>query len=170
VALASGRDGNAGIELPDAMLLEEKLWRGSDVADIRNELTWLIERRNQAISLEKKAMIDAQGEQNKELEQKQQQAVMAGHKMKMQEITVSEGEKRKTVRLQANNAFLQSLVEQSNKEQAEGGITDATFDRMRMAMNVAARVGDLSQVDLQAEVGKLEQGMAMNPRPNTMPV
>jgi len=173
IALASGRDGKAGIDLPEAMLLEEKMWRGGDIADIRNELSWLINRNKQAISIEKNAMVEAQGKQNAELEQKQQQASIAQHKMKVDEIAVTEGEKRKTERLKGNQQFLQDLITQSNAEKAEGGISDDTFDRLRLAMNVAGRVGDLSQIDLAAEVGRLEQGMAMNPRnpqPNTQPV
>ncbi|KKM05752.1 hypothetical protein LCGC14_1750910 [marine sediment metagenome] len=172
IALASGRDGKAGIELTDAMLIEEKLWRGADISDVRNELTWLIDRNKQAISLEKKALIETQAKENQQLEQKQQQGKMMEHQMKLKEITTSEGEKRKTQRLIKNKEFIQMLIEQSNSEQAAGEITDATFDRLRIAMNIAGRVGDLSLVDLEAAVGLAEQGIASDPRtppPNTQP-
>jgi hypothetical protein len=173
VALASGRDGNAGIELSDAMLLEEKLWRGADISDVRNELTWLLERRKQAMSLEKRALVEAQSRENKELEAKQQQGKVTDHKMKVDQIVTTETEKRKTERLKANAAFLQSLVDQANEEEKTGNISDSTFDRLRLAMNIAGRFGDLSLMDLPAEVGRAEQMMAanpLNPKQNTAPV
>jgi hypothetical protein len=173
IALASGRDGNAGIEIGDALLLEEKLWRGGDISDVRNELTWLIERRKQAMSLEKEALIKAQAQENQRLEMRQQQGAAAQHKMEMEKIFVSEGEKRKTERLKANTAFLQSLVDQANEEKATGSISDGTFDRLRIAMNIAGRFGDLSTMDLPAEVGRAEQYMASNPlsqKSNAAPV
>lgn len=173
VALASGRDGNAGIELSDAMLLEEKLWRGADISDVRNELTYIIERRKQEISLEKKALIEAQAQENKELQAQQAQQDITKHKMKVNEIVTSEGEKRKTERLKANAAFIQSLVDQANEEESAGDISDSTFDRLRIAMNIAGRIGDLSTIDLPSEVGRAEQVMSMNhvnPQPNTLPV
>ncbi len=163
IALASGRDGKAGIELTDGMMLEEKLWRGADIADIRNELTWIIERRKQENALEKKALIEQQSKENQDLEAEQQQGAMALHQMKLQQITTSETEKRKTARVKANTDFLQELIKQSHEENTAGGITDATHDRLRLAMNVAGRVGDLSQIDLAAEVGRLEQGMNAAP-------
>jgi len=162
-ALASGRDGGSGIELGDAMMLEEKLWRGADISDVRNELTWYIERRKQAMSLEKKALIEAQAKENQALEEKQQQGAMAEHKMKLQQIVTAEGEKRKTERVKANTAFLKSLVDQANKESESGDISNTTFDRLRVAMNIAGRFGDLSLIDLPAEVGRAEQYMAANP-------
>lgn len=173
VALASGRDGNTGIELGDAMLLEEKLWRGADISDVRNELTWLIDRRKQAASLEKKAMIEAQSQENQKLEQQQQQGKMQEHKMNLEKVVVTEGEKRKTERVKSNTAFLQSLVDQANQEKLAGSISDGTFDRLRIAMNIAGRFGDLSLIDLPAEVGRAEQYMAANPlspKTNTAPV
>jgi hypothetical protein len=173
IALASGRDGNAGIELNDAMLLEEKMWRGTDISDIRNELTWIIERRKHTMAIEKKAMIDQQAKQNKDLQKDAQQATMMQQKMEVEKIVVSETEKRKTERIKANNAFLQELITQSHAEAAAGGITDATHDRLRLAMNVAARAGDLSTIDLVAEVGKLEQMIASQqpaPQANTQPM
>lgn len=169
IALASGRDGKAGIELTDSMLLEEKLWRGAEISDIRNELTWLIERRKQELSQEKDALIKSQAAENQELEKKQQQGEMAKHQMSLEEITTAETEKRKTERLSKNHEFLQKLVEQSNKEKESGEISDDTFDRLRIAMNIAGRVGDLSQVDLPAMVGRAEQGIARTPQPNTQP-
>ena len=174
LALASGRDGKAGIELPDALLLEEKLWRGADLSDIRNDLNWTINRSKQAISLEKEALIKTQAEQNEQALKIQQEGEMLKHKNKLEEVTVSEGEKRKTQRVKSNMDYLQSLVEQSNKEATEGGISDRTFDRLTIASNIAGRIGDLSLVDLPAEVGRAEQMMNMNPartpQPNTLPV
>lgn len=172
VALASGRDGNAGIEMSDAMLLEEKLWRGADISDVRNELTYLIDRRKQAMSIEKKALIQAQAKENQDMKAQEQQGKVADHKMKVEQIVTAEEQKRKTERLKVNSAFLQSLADQANKEDESGGISDATSDRMRLAMNIAGRFGDLSTFDLPAEVGRAEQYMAanpMNPKPNTQP-
>jgi len=173
VALASGRDGKAGIEITEAMLLEEKLWRGGDISDIRNELTWIIERRKQAMSIEKDAMVKSQAQENQKIVKMQQNQEAQQHKMKLQEITVTEGEKRKTERLTKNFEYIMTLVEQYNKEKETGEVSDSTFDSLTIAKNIAARVGDLSLVDLPAEVGRAEQGMAMNPRtpnPNTAPV
>lgn len=172
VALASGRDGQAGIEMSDAMLLEEKLWRGADISDIRNELTYLIDRRKQAMSLEKKAMIEAQAQENQQQQQQKQQGKVTEHKMEVEKIVTTETEKRKTERLKANTAFLQTLVDQANDEKSAGTISDDTFDRLRVAMNIAGRFGDLSLMDLPAEVGRAEQMMAANsltPKPNTQP-
>jgi len=177
IALASGRDGKAGIEINDAILLEEKLWRGDNISDIRNELSYIIERRKQEIAMEKNALIKSQSEENQKLEGMQQQGEMARHKMDMQKIVVTEEERRRTERVIANREFLAQLIEQSNKEKAEGGITDETHDRLRLAMNVLARVGDESTINLAAEVGKLERGIAQDqfdqpatPQPNTMPL
>jgi len=165
IALASGRDGKEGINIGEAMLLEEKLWRGADIADIRNELTYLIEKSKQQISAEKKALIDQTTEGNLQLEDKKNQTALAQHKMNLQTAVVTETEKRKTARLNANNQFLQLLVEQSNKEKEAGGITDDTFNRLRLALNIAGRVGDLSLVDLPAMVGRYE-GVTRAPQLN----
>ena len=116
----------------------------------------------------------SKAKENKEQVAMAQQGALAQQKMELEKITVTEGEKRKTERVKANNDFLKEIIMQSHAEQAAGGITDATHDRLRIAMNVAARVGDLSRVDLAAEVGRAEQMIAFaqqrNPQPNTMPV
>jgi hypothetical protein len=162
IALQSGRDGKAGIDFPEAMLLEERLLRGEDITQLRQDLTYFYHRNKQKVQEQTEQNIQLQNQGLQQVEQvkgqiTQQNSMLEGQKLQMQET-----EKRKTERLKQNYGFINALMTTVQDEQKAGSLNPQTMQRLKTAMTIAGQV-DLAEADLPTEVAKAEQMQGMPP-------
>ena len=155
-ALAASRDGGNSLELPDAMLIKEKMWRGENLTEMRQQVAYYIDR----------AKKDSERKQ-KELVGMQQQGLMQQEQMKIQsaqQMAQIEGQKEmmikaidvSTARLNNNNEFIKAIMTKEN-----AGMEMVQLTR---ALKLTAQMGGLDKVDLPlvyANVDMLE-GMQNN--------
>jgi hypothetical protein len=173
-SLQNGRDGQVGIRLPEAMLLEERMLRGEDFTQIRQDFTYLLSRAEKQMEERQNAAIDRQNQGLQQLEVTKAQAAQQKAQFEGMTLQMQENERRKTERMVQNYTFLNKLMETAQNEQKNGMVNPVTLNRLKIAMQVSAGV-DLSMVDLPSEVSKMEQmmgymsGGANPPTPQPMP-
>jgi hypothetical protein len=158
ISLQNGRDGKAGIKLPEAMLLEEQMLRGGDFTQLRQDFTYLLMRAEREMEERQNAAIDRQNQGLQQLEVTKAQAAQQKAQFEGMTLQMQENERRKTERMVQNYTFLNKLMETAQNEQKAGMINPVTLNRLKLAMQVSAGV-DLSMVDLPSEVSKMEQMM-----------
>ena len=157
-SLQNGRDGQVGIRLPEAMLLEERMLRGEDFTQIRQDFTYLLDRAEKQMLERENQKIDRQNQGLQQLEVTKAQAAQQKAQFDGMTLQMQESEKRKTERMIQNYSFLNKLMETAQNEQKAGMVNPVTLNRLKLAMQVSAGV-DLSMVDLPTEVSKMEQMM-----------
>lgn len=174
-SLQNGRDGQVGIRLPEAMLLEERMLRGEDFTQLRQDFTYLLSRAEKQMEERQNQAIDRQNQGLQQLEVTKAQAAQQKAQFDGMTLQMQESEKRKTERMIQNYGFLNKLMETAQNEQKAGMINPVTLNRLKLAMQVSAGV-DLSMVDLPTEVSRMEQmmgymrGGANPPAPQAAPV
>ena len=113
VALATGRDGNAGIKLPEAMLLKEKLFRGENLTSIRQELAYSIKKEEKRIYNEQMAKINQQNQGLAQIEQQKQQNEAGKMQMDLQgQIQLKEMDKE-IARMTNNAKFVETILKEA---------------------------------------------------------
>ena len=158
ISLQNGRDGKAGIKLPEAMLLEEQMLRGGDFTQLRQDFSYLLMRAEREYEERQNQSIDRQNQGLQQLEVTKAQAAQQKAQFEGMTLQMQENERRKTERMVQNYTFLNKLMETAQNEQKAGMINPVTLNRLKLAMQVSAGV-DLSMVDLPSEVSKMEQMM-----------
>ncbi len=158
IALQNGRDGKAGVDLPEAMLLEERLLRGEDITQLRQDLTFFLARHKRDLERKEKENIMLQNQGLQQLEQVKGQVQEAATRSQAIVAQAGETEKRKTERMIQNYQFLNKLMETAQREQQSGVISPQTLNRLQLAMNAAGYL-NLAEADLPSEVAKLERSM-----------
>jgi CO dehydrogenase/acetyl-CoA synthase alpha subunit len=162
IALQSGRDGKAGVDLPEAMLLEEQLLRGEDITQLRQNLTFLIARHKKELERKERENIMLQNQGLMQLEQVKAQNMQMETQSKAAIAQASEIEKRKTERLVQNYQFLNKLMETVQKEEQSGGVSPQNANRLQLAMTVAGQL-NLAEADLPSEVARIERSRPQVP-------
>jgi hypothetical protein len=162
IALQNGRDGKAGVDLPEAMLLEEQLLRGEDITQLRQNLTYLISRHKKELERKERENIMMQNEGLVRLEQVKAQNIQQETQSKAAIAQAAEIEKRKTERLIQNYQFLNKLMETVQKEGQAGIASPQSLQRLQLAMNVSAYL-NLAEADLPSEVARLERSQPALP-------
>jgi hypothetical protein len=77
IALQNTREKRPGIDLNDAIYFMSRLEAGDDLNDLEKQLEYAIEKNKQEAAAQSERMIQAQGEQNTQLEQAKMQSEMA---------------------------------------------------------------------------------------------
>ena len=163
IALQNGRDGKAGVDLPEAMLLEEQLLRGEDITQLRQNLSFLISKHKKELEMKEQRNITLQNRQLQELEMLKARNTQQETQMKVGVAQAAEAEKRKTERMIQNYQFLNKLMETYQKEQQNGMPSPQTQNRLQLAMSASGML-DLSEADLPTVVAQMERAY---PAPNT---
>lgn len=169
IALQSGRDGKAGVDLPEAMLLEEQLLRGEDITQLRQNLTFLIARHKKELERKEKENIMLQNQGLMQLEQVKAQNMQMETRSKAAIAQAAEVEKRKTERLVQNYQFLNKLMETVQKEEQTGVVSPQNANRLQLAMTVAGQL-NLAEADLPSEVARIERSRPQLPAMGMPPV
>jgi hypothetical protein len=156
-ALAASRDGGNSLELPDAMLIKEKMWRGENLTEIRQQVAYYIDRAKKDSERKQKEMVGMQQQglmqqEQMKIQSAQQMAQIEGQKeMMIKAIDVS------TARLNNNNEFIKAIMTKEN-----AGMEMVQLTR---ALKLTAQMGGLDKVDLPlvyANVDMLEANMGQN--------
>jgi len=164
IALQNGRDGKAGVDLPEAMLLEERLLRGEDITQLRQDLAFFLARSKKQQEQKERENIQLQNQGLQQLEAMKGQQKQQEQQGDMMITQAGESEKRKTERMVQNYQFINKLMETAQQEQAQGMLSSPTLNRLKIAMEVAGNV-DLSQADLPTMVAQRERMMGVPPAP-----
>ena len=164
-ALQSGRDGKAGLEMPQAMLIEEQLYRGGNISEIRQMITYLMDKNKQIMIEEQQKNIQLQNEGLAQIEQQKQQNAMQNLQAEAQaDISKQDAETQGELaikRMEGNQSLLLKLVEQAGQSGEGVDNTDAKR-RLSIALRVLGAKG--SSVDLAAEIGRAEEGINNAPQ------
>lgn len=167
IALQNGRDGKAGMDIPQAMLMDERLLRGEDITQLRHDITFFIEKSKRELARREERNIMLQNQQLQQLEQMKQQGEAQLTRGKAMVAQAGEAEKRKTERMVQNYQFIDKLLETAQREKQNGEFNSKTMARLDLALKAAGYM-DLSQVDLPSEVARLEGSQPQMPNLPTM--
>jgi hypothetical protein len=140
VALAASRDGGNSLELPDGMLIDEKMWRGENLTAIRQEVTYHI-KKSKAEYEQKQQQLVAQQQQG--LQQQEQMKAQAAQQMLQAEIQKEmalRGMDAGTVRMTNNSKFIEIIMSKENNGMERKQLQDA--------LQMAVQSGGLDKVDL----------------------
>ena len=154
VALAASRDGGNSLELPDAMLIKEKMWRGENLTEIRQQTAYYISRAKKDAERKQKELVDMQ---NQSLERQKQMDIQAQQQMWQAEAQKEMELKRVEVamkRVDNNQKFIDLIM----------GAENNGMDRVKLerSLKLVAQMGGLDKVDLAlvyANVDMLEGSM-----------
>ena len=120
-ALQSGRDGRPGLTAPQALYFEERLSQGADLIEIRQQISYEIEKDKQEMEMSKQNAIEQQSQAVQQQEQQKSQNI-AGLKqmesqLRMQEDSHATGNKAALNKQTNNYDYLKGLQELAVKEE-----------------------------------------------------
>jgi len=163
-AVQSGRDGGVGLEMPEAMLIEEQLYRGINVTEIRQQISYMLSKNKEQAQQEKMAAIDRQNQGLQAVEQQKQQAdaqkLQAEAQLDSNKIQAEGNIDMAMKRRDNNHQFLMKLVEAANVDK-EGMPNTEAKRRLSLALRVIAEKG-MDGVDLPQALGQAEAYMDMS--------
>jgi len=153
-ALAASRDGGNSLELPDAMLIKEKMWRGENLTSIRQEVAYYIKKAKEHYERKQQELVQQQNDamlQQKQMDVQSSQQTMQfqaqqAQALKAYEVMVS--------RVTNNNKFIEIIMNGENN--------GAERVQLQRALKLTAQMGGLDKVDLAlvfANVDMLEGAM-----------
>ena len=173
-ALQSGRDGNTGLEIPQAMLIDEQLYRGVNISEIRQSISYILDKNKKHAEQMQKENIQIQNDGLAKIEDGKQKATVQNNQMEVsgsiaEENAKAQNEMKKKM-LEVNSEYLMLLTEQAGNV-AEGVSNQDAKRRLSIALNIVGTQG-LMNIDLFAAVGQAE-GATMNtptaPQTNDIP-
>lgn len=140
MALAASRDGGNSLELPDGMLIEEKMWRGENLTSIRQEVAYHIKKTKKEYE-QKQQSLAAQTQQG--LQQQEQMKAQAAQQMlqaETQREMALKGMEAGTTRMTNNSKFIEIIMSKENNGMERKQLQDA--------LQMAVQSGGLDKVDL----------------------
>lgn len=139
-ALAASRDGGNSLELPDAMLIKEKMWRGENLTSIRQETAYSIGKAKKEYERKQKELVAQQQEGLMAQEQAKQQAAAQALQAEMQKEMMLKNIEAATTRMTNNSKFIEIIMSKENN-----GMERA---QLQKALERAAQMGGMDKVDL----------------------
>jgi hypothetical protein len=165
-ALAASRDGGNSLELPDAMLIKEKMWRGENLTAIRQEVTYHIKKAKKEYEQKQQQLVQQQQDGMMQQEQMKIQSEQAKAQMDAQMQMSLKAFEVAVARVTNNNKFIENIMTGENN--------GAERIKLERALKQVAMMGGLDKVDLAlvyANVDMLEASMAQNaPQMQNTPV
>ena len=162
-AIQSGRDGKAGLEMPEAMLIEEQLYRGGNITEIRQQISYMLNKNKGRIEQQQRENIDRQNEGLASIEREKQQAeaqkLQAEAQLDANKIQTEGNFEMAMKRRDNNHVFLMGLLNMANVDK-EGVPNTEAKRRLSLALRVVAEKG-MDGVDLPQALGQAETQMNM---------
>jgi hypothetical protein len=156
-ALAASRDGGNSLELPDAMLIKEKMWRGENLTSIRQEVAYHIKKSKAEYEQKQQALVAQQGQMNQQAEQIKAEAAQQSLQMDVQKETMLKQADLLSARLTSNNAFVNIIMTK------EGNGAERL--QLQKALEMSVQYGGLEGVDLAVLFAQVGSMMASTPPP-----
>jgi hypothetical protein len=163
-ALAASRDGGNSLELPDAMLIREKMWRGENLTAIRQEVAYHIRKAKKEYEQKQQALVQQQQDGMMQQEQMKIQSEQAKAQMEAQQQMALKAFDVAVARVTNNHKFIDTIMAGENN--------GAERVKLERALKQVAMMGGLDKVDLAlvyANVDMLEQAQNQ-PQAGNMPV
>ena len=161
VALQSGKDGRTGLEVPEAMLIDEQLYREGNISEIRQQISYMMRKNKEEFMRNEKENIALQNKGLQEMEQQKQQYESQSRQFdaqtKMNEMKAESQLEAAQKLFDANNELLQELIRQAGQSGEGVDNTDAKR-RLSIALNVIGMYG-MANIDLAQKIGEVEESV-----------
>ncbi len=162
-ALQSGRDGKSGLEMPQAMFIDEQLYRGKNITEVRQQISYLMNKSKQEAMANEKENIDRQNQGLQTLEQQKEGAearkFQATTQAEMAKIQAETQAELTIKRVDANISLLDKITDAALSSAGEGGDNSEAKRMLSLALNVIAVEG-ISNIDLAAKLGQAQATVA----------
>jgi len=160
-ALQGGKDGRTGLEMPEAMLIDEQLYRGANITEVRQQLAYFMKKNKDEFMRDKKDDIDRQNAGLAQMQQQKQQYESQFRQFdaqtKMNEIKTESQLEAAQKLFDANNEILQELIRQAG--QSGEGVDNADAKRrLSVALNVIGMYG-MTNIDLAQKIGQVTESV-----------
>jgi hypothetical protein len=157
IALAASRDGGNSLELPDGLLIKEKMWRGENLTAIRQEIAYSIKKSKAEYEQKQQALVAQQGQMNQQTEQMKIQSAQQTLQVETQKEMALRGMDASTARMTNNSKFIEIIMSKENNGMERS--------QLQKALQAAAQAGGLDKVDLPLLYAMVGSMAATTPPP-----